>query len=151
MTIPAVGSGSSASGRVNTDAMQDLNMDDFLQLMIAELQNQDPLSPLDNAQLLQQISQIREISATDGLSDTLQAVLFGQSISNASSLIGREVRALGDDGNFITGHVEKVTVADGQVKVFVGSQEVQLNNVSEILPGYLGLVDFDRLPVSGLT
>jgi flagellar basal-body rod modification protein FlgD len=119
--------------------------------MISELQNQDPLNPMDNSQMLQQISQMRQIAATDSLSSTLESVLFGQSISNASSLIGREVRALGDDGNYVTGYVEKVAVADGEVRVYVGAQPVRLSNISEILPGYLGLVDLDNLPVSGLS
>ncbi len=150
MDVSGVSGSSSATGRVAADALRDLDVDNFLQLMIAELQNQDPLNPMDNAQMLQQISQMRQIGATDSLSETLEAVLFGQSISNASSLIGREVRALGDDGNEVTGYVEKVAVADGQVKVYLGTNAVSLSNIREILPGYLGLVDFDNLPVSGL-
>jgi flagellar basal-body rod modification protein FlgD len=142
---------SSAAGHVASDALRDLDVDSFLKLMISQLQNQDPLNPMDNSQMLAQISQMRQISATDGLSNTLQSVLFGQSISNASSLIGREVRALGDDGNDVTGYVEKVAVADNQVNVYVGSQSVKLSNIREILPGYLGLVDLGKnVPVSAL-
>jgi flagellar basal-body rod modification protein FlgD len=134
MNIPSIGSGSSSTQATN-DALNNLQMDDFLQLMITELQNQDPLSPMDNAQLLQQISQIREIAASSSMTETLQAVLFGQSISNASSLIGKEVKALNDAGDPITGGVEKVAIAEGEVKVYVGDHVVSLNNVSEILAG----------------
>jgi flagellar basal-body rod modification protein FlgD len=150
MAVSGISGSSSAAGHVASDALRDLDVDGFLQLMISELQNQDPLNPMDNSQMLQQISQMRQIASTDSLSSTLEAVLFGQSISNASSLIGREVRALGDDGNFVTGHVEKVAVADGEVKLYVGDQPVKLNNVTDILPGYLGLVDLGDVPVSGL-
>ena len=147
--ISGSSSSSSAAGHVASDALRDLDVDSFLQLMISELQNQDPLNPMDNSQMLQQISQMRQIASTDGLSTTLESVLFGQSISNASSLIGREVRALNDNGDYITGFVEKVAVANNEVKVYVGDQPVKLTNISDILPGYLGLVDLgDNVPVS---
>jgi flagellar basal-body rod modification protein FlgD len=142
---------SSAAGHVSSDALKDLDVDSFLKLMISELQNQDPLNPMDNSQMLAQIGEMRQIAATDNLSNTLQSVLFGQSISNASSLIGREVRALDNNGNDLTGYVEKVAVADNQVNVYVGSQPVKLSNIREILPGYLGLVDLgNNGPVSAL-
>ena len=108
-------------------------MDQFLKLMISELQNQDPLDPMDNSQMLQQISQIREIGVTTQLTDTLDAVLTGQNLSSASSLIGKQIVALTDDGDRITGTVERVTIVDGKPRLHIGDQSVSLNNVSEIL------------------
>jgi flagellar hook assembly protein FlgD len=69
--------------------LKDLDINQFLQLMIAELTNQDPLNPMDNTQLVQQIGAIREISATDKLTDSLDLVQSGQSLSTASSLSER--------------------------------------------------------------
>jgi len=134
MNVSGISGGSSATGRVANESLKSLNMDDFLQLMISELQNQDPLNPMDNTQMLQQVSQIREIAASESLSETLQAVLFGQNVTNATSLIGKQVKALNAEGEFITGGVEKVAIADGDIKVFVSGQAIKLNNVSEILP-----------------
>ena len=90
--------------------LRSVDLDQFLDLMIAELQNQDPLNPLDNAQLVQQISQIREIGATNQLSETLLTMQLGQNLSTASSLIGKEVKALSDDAGNIQGVVDRVTV-----------------------------------------
>ena len=53
----------SAKADSKTD-LRDVDIYDFLTLMITELQNQDPLNPMDNAQMLEQIGQIRQISAT---------------------------------------------------------------------------------------
>ena len=47
-----------------SEAINDIDLGTFLRLMIAELQNQDPLNPLDNKDMLAQISQIREVGAT---------------------------------------------------------------------------------------
>lgn len=90
-----------------------LQVSDFFDLMIAELQNQDPLNPLENHELLQQISQIREVGATDKLTQTLEAVLLGQNIASATSLIGTEVRALTPSGKSAIGVVDRITISDG--------------------------------------
>ena len=129
--------GSSAAGHVTTDALQSLDVNDFLKLMISELQNQDPLNPMDNSQLLQQISQMREIAATGDMTSTLQAVLLGQNVSSGSALIGKEVSALTDAGDTVTGTVDKVNIAGGDVTLQIGDNSVRLSNVSAILPSTL--------------
>ncbi|MCH7750788.1 MAG: hypothetical protein IH898_01330 [Planctomycetes bacterium] len=95
-------------------ALNQVDLDDFLKLMIAELQNQDPLNPLDNAEILAQISQIREVGATEQLTSTLNAVLLGQNISSATNLIGADVVALNDDGQRVSGIVKVVTITGGK-------------------------------------
>ena len=95
------------------DALNDVDLDDFLQLMITELQNQDPLNPLENDELLAQISQIREVGATEKLTETLSAVLLGQNIASATNLIGAEVDGLSDEGERVTGVVNRISIADG--------------------------------------
>ncbi len=111
-----------------------LDVETFTKLLVVELQNQDPLSPMDSAQMVQQISQIRSIQASTELSTTLHAVLLGQNVATASSLIGRRISGLADDAKPITGQVDKVSIADGVAKLHVGGSTVDLKNVSEILP-----------------
>ncbi len=101
----------------SASALNDLDLNSFLELMIAELQNQDPLNPLDNAQLLQQISQIREVGATEQLTQTLGSVLLGQNIASATNLIGAQVTALTDDGERVSGPVRRVTIDGGQPRI----------------------------------
>jgi flagellar basal-body rod modification protein FlgD len=119
--------------------LQDLDIDEFLKLMITELTNQDPLNPMDNAQLVEQIGQIRSISATSQLSDTLGAVLSGQNLSTASSLIGKRVAALTDQLENVTGVVDRVSVEvdkdDNDKRTFrvhIGDKKIDLKNVREI-------------------
>ena len=118
-------------------ALRDLDLGDFVNLIIAELQNQDPLNPLDNAEMLNQLSQIREIDSTTRLSETLDAVLLGQNIAMASSLVGKNVEALatddfGNNAERISGRVESALVENGTVRLRVGGRSVDLNNISEI-------------------
>ncbi len=122
------------------EALRGLDMGDFMKLMIVEMQNQDPLDPMDNSDILQQMSQMRAISATDRLSETLDAVLTGQNLTTASSLIGKEISALADDGTEVHGVVDRVSIDTGSddnatrtLKVHIGDQAVLLNNVREIV------------------
>lgn len=99
------------------DAINDIDLSTFLQLMITELQNQDPLNPLDNKDMLAQISQIREVGATDKLTETLNSVLLGQNIASSTNLIGADVDAISDDGQRVSGVVKEVAIEDGQPKL----------------------------------
>jgi flagellar basal-body rod modification protein FlgD len=115
-------SGTSSGQLPKKDVLSDVNLDDFLKLMITELQNQDPLNPLENDQLINQIGAIREIAATDKLSNTLESALLGQNIASATNLIGADIDGLSDDGQKVTGVVERVSVADGAPKLHLSLQ-----------------------------
>jgi flagellar basal-body rod modification protein FlgD len=144
-TIPPVSSGSSTLPTNPNDKkphdLKDLDINQFLQLMVTELTNQDPLNPMDNTQLVQQIGEIRQISATTQLSDTLSAVQAGQSLTTASSLIGKTVQALTTDNQNVSGVVDKVTVdvdpnnADKRTySIHIGDKSIPLANVREVQP-----------------
>jgi flagellar basal-body rod modification protein FlgD len=120
------------------DAFNGLDTNSFLKLMIAQLQNQDPLNPADNNQLLQQVNEIRNIGATDKLTSTLDSVLLGQNVTSATALIGKQIDALSDDNKKISGVVDRVTITDGTPKLHVGDSVVSLNNISDIEPSSTG-------------
>ena len=119
----------------------DLDTDSFLKLLISELQNQDPLNPMENADMIQQIGQIREIGATDSLTQTLTNLSSSQELVTASSLIGQTVRGLADDASEVNGVVDRITVVTNDennsrsVKVHVGDKTMEIKNVREIQTG----------------
>ena len=116
---PGISAAASTPSFNATKSLNDLDLDSFLQLMITELQNQDPLNPLDNKDMLAQISQIREVGATDKLTQTLESVLLGQNISSATNLIGADIDALSDDNEKVQGIVGRVSIDDGSPKLHV--------------------------------
>ena len=141
-SVPSTGAAASnpVSTRGNANDLREVDMDQFLQLLIAELQHQDPLSPMDNAQILEQIGQIREISATNQLSDTLEALRAGQQMSTASTLIGKRVNALSDDNKNVEGTVDRVSIEQDEdqpevrvLRVHVGDAKIRLDNIREIV------------------
>jgi flagellar basal-body rod modification protein FlgD len=72
--------------------------DRFLTLLVTQLKNQDPLRPMDNAQITTQLSQISTVSGIDKLNDTVSglatALAASQTLSSAA-MIGRQVLAAG--------------------------------------------------------
>ena len=74
--------------------------DRFLKLLVTQMKNQDPLNPLDNAQVTSQMAQLSTVSGIDKLNATLQALsdsmAVGQSVS-ATSMIGHGVLVPGSD------------------------------------------------------
>lgn len=133
-SITNTGTQTGSTSQVTHDRLQDLDVDKFLKLMLAELQNQDPLEPMDNAQMMQQIGEIRSIAATDKLSTTLSGVQLGQALASASSLLGKTITGLSDDNAQVNGKVDRITVADGVPKLHVGGDTVDLKNIREIVP-----------------
>ena len=77
---------------INSDRMNELTMSDFIKMMVAELENQDPMNPMSNTEMLQQISQMRSITSSDRLTNGIEALTLGQALSTASSLIAKRSR-----------------------------------------------------------
>ncbi|MGB4598916.1 MAG: flagellar hook assembly protein FlgD [Trichlorobacter sp.] len=88
------------------DAMKQsvgMNKDDFLQLFMAQLQHQDPLSPQDPTEFLGQLAQLTQVEQAYNTSATLEKLLAAQDNSMALSsvaLIGKQVAALGTQAAF---------------------------------------------------
>lgn len=132
---------STSTGKTTGGDLRDVDMNQFMDLLIAQLQNQDPMNPMDNAEMLQQIGQIREIGATNKLTDTLDSVLMGQNLSTASSLIGRQVKALTDEAKDVTGKVDRVSVETSgkdnntrTLRIHIGNDKIDIKNIREIIP-----------------
>ena len=135
----STGATSSAANSAQGNGMNDIDMNQFLNLMITELQNQDPLNPTDNAALLEQIGQLRSISSNDQLVNTLSSFSNTQELTTASSLIGKKVKGLDVKGSDVEGAVSSVSVKIDEkdrnkrsVQVHVGTQIVDIKNVREI-------------------
>jgi flagellar basal-body rod modification protein FlgD len=73
--------------------------DRFLALLMAQMKNQDPLNPLDNAQVTSQLAQISTVNGIEKLDATLKSVLQGNQelqTMQATSLVGHQVMAAGN-------------------------------------------------------
>jgi flagellar basal-body rod modification protein FlgD len=117
-----------AAGAARKDEAKEIN-DRFLKLLVAQMKNQDPLNPLDNAQVTTQMAQISTVTGINNLGSTVTRLLeqfAGLQTLQAAQLAGREVLVAGNRlqlpaGGAATGAVElldeaasvKVDIRDG--------------------------------------
>ena len=91
---------SSGSGAAGSAAQKASDASDrFLKLLVAQMRNQDPMNPLDNAQVTSQMAQISTVSGIDKLNTTvggLNAQLVHLQAVQGVSLIGRDVTVSGN-------------------------------------------------------
>ncbi|HEY6133098.1 MAG TPA: flagellar hook capping FlgD N-terminal domain-containing protein [Rubrivivax sp.] len=88
---------SSGSGAVTQNDAD--SADRFLKLLVAQMQNQDPLNPMDNAQVTSQMAQINTVNGIDKLNKTVQglnAQFVQMQALQGAALVGREVTVAGD-------------------------------------------------------
>ncbi|WP_413706551.1 flagellar hook assembly protein FlgD [Ralstonia sp. Ralssp110] len=64
----------------------------FMQLLVAQLKNQDPLNPMDNSQMTSQLAQINTVNGIQQLNTTMSSMLTQNATTQASSMIGRTVQ-----------------------------------------------------------
>jgi flagellar basal-body rod modification protein FlgD len=93
----------------------ELKTDDFIKMMITQLQNQDPLEPAKNQELLAQMSQIGQLQSTTALQESLKGLVLQNSLGAAGNLIGKMVEGLDDDGSSMSGLVSSVRVEKEEV------------------------------------
>src|SRR5919112_70718 len=75
-----------------------LKTEDFIKMMITQLQNQDPLEPAKNEQLLAQMSQIGQLESSTQLQSSLKTLVMQNNIGSAGNMIGKMVNGLDDRG-----------------------------------------------------
>jgi flagellar basal-body rod modification protein FlgD len=86
----------SASTRKTSDAGSE---ERFLKLLVAQMQNQDPLNPMDNAAVTSQVAQINTVGGIEKLNKTVESLSsqFGQmQVMQGAALVGRDVIVPGD-------------------------------------------------------
>lgn len=120
---------SSATGLITSAANNVVDQNTFLQLLIAQMKNQDPTNPMDTAQMMGQFAQMSQVEQAVQTNSKLDALLSSSALSQADGLIGRTVDFTGDDGTVVSAKIKSVSInKDGAVanledgtSVFVGA------------------------------
>ena len=130
-----------ASGSTTT-GLNSMSSSDFLNLMITQLQQQDPLNPSSSDQLMSQMSEIKQMQSSDtlnntlgGLNTSLSGLSLQQSISAAGNLIGKQIKGTDPTGVAVSGTVNAVTVQNKAAYLTLDNgATVSMDSVTDILP-----------------
>ncbi len=142
---------------LTTGHLKELGKDDFLQLLVAKLKNQDPLNPMDDAAFIAELAQFSSLEQLHNLNEALSSsldldYLQMQTINNtmATSLIGKEIKASYSDiylvgtnqpeiGFATADYAESVRIlikdANGNIVATLMSEDVPAGNNSIVWDG----------------
>lgn len=107
----------------------ELGKQDFLQLLVAQLRNQDPLRPMEDREFITQLAQFRTLETMINLEERVQALAAVQVFSQATALIGKTVEAQLADGTRVVGVVTEVSLTGDSPRLLVDGQAVELSQI----------------------
>jgi len=110
---------------------------DYMKLLVTQLQNQNPLEPMDNDQMTSQLAQFSQLEQLASMNSSFAKVLETVEHNYATSLIGKEVSFVGETQpgttDIINGTVEQIyNNVDGQIVLSVGSYTLGLADVISV-------------------
>ena len=117
-----------ASGKINlidtapkrrTSGNSELGKDAFLQLLVAQLQHQDPMKPMEDTAFIAEMAQFSSLEQMQNMNKLLEKQqLFGQ-LSQAANMIGKHVEVADPEKGSVRGIVSEVRQFDGGMHVVV--------------------------------
>jgi len=143
MDLSAITNATTASTTASSEsaAQTTVTQDQFLELLVTQLRNQDPLNPQDSTEFTAQLAQFSSLEQLVNLNDGMESLIqYQNSIQNAyvTNLIGKTVGFAGTDSSGAPattyGSVTGVSFEDGLTYLVVdGATKIQLGDITEIL------------------
>lgn len=117
---------------------QQLGKNDFLNLLMVQLRNQDPLNVQDDREFIAQMAQFSSLEQTTNLALAIENLVGFQQLTQGSVLLGKEVEGSytpegGNTPELIRGLVTETRVSGGAVHLLVNGVELPLKQVTRVI------------------
>jgi flagellar basal-body rod modification protein FlgD len=123
-TGTTTGTTTAAAAKAATSVASKMNADTFLQLLMAQLQNQDPTKPMDSTEYVGQLASFSQVEQATKTNQKLDSLLASSFLNQADAIIGRSITSA--DG-LTTGTVQSVRVTgDGVMAKLTDGREMLL-------------------------
>ena len=109
-----------------------LDADQFMQILLAQMTHQNPLEPMDNAEMTTQFSQLNSLQELRQIHTSMDALAASNQVIYLASLIGKSVKVNRPDGNVLEGVVEEVITEKDNPQLRIGTEKVSLDDVIEV-------------------
>ena len=124
--VSAISSATTNAAPQSNASAASVDYDTFLQLLVAELRNQDPSEPMDSAQYIAQLASFSNVEQSIQTNDKLDQLLNSSFISSAGSLIGKTITSA--DGS-VSGQIVQVKVSKNSgLAVLADGREVAVTD-----------------------
>jgi flagellar basal-body rod modification protein FlgD len=114
-----------------TNPSQTLNQNDFLKLLVAQIQYQDPMNPQSDTQMASQMAQFTALQQATQSTTSL-------AMMQANGLVGSTVNIQINQNTSTSGVVSGVVVTDGVPQITVDGQDYNLSQVTSVVPTVAG-------------
>lgn len=141
MAVSSVTNSTVASTDLSTVASKAMDKNAFLKLLVTQLQNQDPMNPMEDKEFVAQLAQFSSLEQMQELNSSFSAFGNSSAANQAFSMVDRWVDYADlATGQMLTGKVDGVSFEDGQPKLVIGSSTVDIGDVTRVYPdaGSLG-------------
>ena len=106
---------------------------DYMKLLVAQMQNQNPLEPLDNKELASQLAQFSQLQQLESINSSFAKVLTTNERMYANSLIGKEITFIGETESgsieIMSRIVEQVSNVNGEVVLVADDYIIGLEDI----------------------
>lgn len=134
-SLKAATPSSKAGGDAPANETSYLDQQDFLELLVAQLQNQDPMDPLSNEEYFAQMTQFSMLNELSVLNGQVTQLAQADAITQAAGLLGREVTLTDQTGTSMTGVVDRVRRADSEIELSIDGSWWPLSSVTAVADG----------------
>ncbi len=121
-----------ADGTYQSSSASLTDKNQFLLLLVNELQNQDPTAPTDEKETLSQLAQFSSLEQMQNLNQTLTASSGFSQVAQSATLIGKTVSTATSTDAGISGVVSAVSLQGGKTYLQIGSQSVDASTITGI-------------------
>lgn len=112
----------------------DATRTEFINLLVTQLQNQDPLEPVRQEEYLGQLAQFSTLEGIEKLNANFDELLKLQQLTQGAGLIGHQVSFRSAiDGQLSEGAVDEVRVTDGLISLTVDGQRLGLDQIDALI------------------
>lgn len=119
-----------ATRKVNTE----LGKDAFLQLLVAQLKNQDPMKPMEDTAFIGEMAQFSSLEQMQNLNKLMEKQQTFGALSQATGMIGKHVTLQnpGEGSAVISGRVDEIRSKGGDIKVVIAGEEYDSSTILNV-------------------
>jgi flagellar basal-body rod modification protein FlgD len=109
-----------------------MGKDDFMKLLMTQLQNQDPMKPMEDKEFISQLAQFSSLEATEKMTQQLEDLTGAQMLVQAATLIGKQVTAKLTTGETVSGAITQVHMIDHKPMAVVNGKEIDTSLITSV-------------------
>jgi flagellar basal-body rod modification protein FlgD len=109
-----------------------LGKDDFLKLLVTQLQHQDPMNPVDDKDFMGQMAQFTSVEQLTNMATSIDRMSTASQTAQSVSLLGKTVTWKKDDGTAGEGVASSVSFTDGVISIAVGDAQIAPNEIETV-------------------